>query len=342
MKGPSQMREDMSQGPLTRSRPSASVVICAYTEDRWHQLTRAVNSALGQSQPPLEVVLVIDHCPPLLQRARESFADVVIVPNARTRGLAGARNTGVARASGEVVAFLDDDAVASPDWLERLLDAYADPAVVGVGGMVRPHWVDGRPAWFPDELGWVVGCSYRGMPEDPAPVRNVIGANMSFRRGLLVDLGGFRTGLGRIGTLPLGCEETELCIRAAETSGGGIVLYQPMATVDHCVPAARASWSYLWSRCYAEGLSKAAVAKLTGPGPALATERAYVLRAIPRGIAHGVGQACRGRLSGLLTAWALFAGVAVTTAGYLAGRLKASRMAARLPSRSALVTEAAQ
>src|SRR4029453_16604472 len=91
------------------------------------------------------------------------------------------------------------------------------------------------------------------------PIRNFMGANMSFRRDALVDVGGFSTGLGRVGSTPLGCEETELCIRLASPHREGVLLYEPQALVRHHVPSSRATWGYFRSRCYHEGLSKAEV-----------------------------------------------------------------------------------
>src|SRR5205085_69247 len=84
-----------------------------------------------------------------------------------------------------------------------LLPAYANLEVIGVGGTVEPLWLHGRPPWFPPEFDWVVGCTYCGMPEVAGPVRNLIGCNMSFRREVFEGVGGFRSGIGRIGTYPL-------------------------------------------------------------------------------------------------------------------------------------------
>ncbi|MGH8921245.1 MAG: glycosyltransferase family 2 protein, partial [Actinomycetes bacterium] len=139
------------------TRLSVSVIICAYTEQRWDDLVEAVASVRRQTAPPEEILLVIDHCPALLRRAAGELDSVRVVPNHNQQGLSGARNTGLELASGEIVAFLDDDAAAAADWVARLLASYADPQVAGVGGRVRPNWHKKRPAWFPTEFDWVVG-----------------------------------------------------------------------------------------------------------------------------------------------------------------------------------------
>ena len=127
------------------------------------------------------------------------------------------------------MAFLDDDAEAAPDWLERLLALYDDPDVLAVGGRVEPVWETGRPGYFGEELDWIVGCSHRGMPKVASEVRNVIGANMSFRLEVLRQVGGFNVSLGRQGTKPLGCEETEICIRSKMGSPRSRIVYEPAA-----------------------------------------------------------------------------------------------------------------
>ena len=123
-----------SREPDRAHSPSASIVICAYTDVRWPQIVRAVRSVLTQQRAPDELILVVDHEEALLERARAAFAGVTVVPNAGPRGLSGARNTGVELARQDVVAFLDDDAEAEPDWLDRLLAHYRNPDVLAVGG----------------------------------------------------------------------------------------------------------------------------------------------------------------------------------------------------------------
>ncbi|WP_329562917.1 glycosyltransferase family 2 protein [Kitasatospora sp. NBC_01266] len=304
--------------------PTLSVVICAYTTRRWDDLTAAVRSVRGQRHPAEQLLLVVDHCPELAERAEQAFSDVEVTVNQEAQGLSGARNTGVAAARCEVVAFLDDDAAADPDWTRQLLAGYREPAVLGVGGLVRPAWERGRPAWFPPEFDWVVGCSYRGLPEEACGVRNFIGANMSFRRAELLAAGGFRVDLGRVGTRPTGCEETELCLRLAARNPGAVLRYEPAAAVRHHVPAARARWTYFRARCYAEGRSKAIVARYSGPGAALASERRYLRATLPKAALRAVRPGAAGDVRTLA---ALCLGTGATVLGFLTGSWAAARPA---------------
>jgi len=303
----------------------ASAIVCAYSEARWDDLRAALASVAAQDPPPSEVVLVVDHNPALLERAREAFRDVSVVPNVQERGLSGARNTGIRNSTGEVVAFLDDDARAEPGWLGALLDALSDPRVIGAGGLVLPEWRSGRPPWFPDELLWVVGCSYRGLPTSARPVRNPIGASMAFRREAFTTAGEFASGIGRLAALPLGCEETELAIRVRQANPGSLVMYVPRAIVRHVVTAERTTWRYLVRRCFAEGLSKALVTEEVGSADGLAAERTYAAITLPAGVLRGLLEGVGGDGWGVARAGAIVAGLAITVAGYVAGVARRAR-----------------
>ena len=312
-----------------REKMSISVVVCAYTEERWEELNLAVSSIRQQTQPPSEIILVIDHNPQLFDLARTKFQDLVVVSNLEMRGLSGARNTGMNVATGEIVAFMDEDAFAEPDWLKHLESGYLDSEVLGVGGVILPEWTANRPVWFPEEFDWVVGCTYRGMPTATAPVRNLIGANMSFRKSVFLKVGGFKNGLGRIGTLPMGCEETEYCIRAIGEFPNGIVLYEPQARVHHKVPTTRATWRYFLRRCYAEGLSKAQVSRAVGSQTGLSNERTYMLSVLPHGLLTGFRDSFREKNThGLKRSFAISVGLLTTIAGYLYGSRQAKRFTA--------------
>ncbi|MBV9229472.1 MAG: glycosyltransferase family 2 protein [Chloroflexi bacterium] len=299
---------------------NVSVIICAYSNERWQDLLDAVESLHQQVARPREIIVVIDHNPQLLARAQAHLTDVIVTANSGPRGLSGARNCGVSLAHGAYVAFLDDDAVAEPDWLLQLYRLCANPKILGVGGSVLPAWVGEQPRWFPEEFYWVIGCSYRGLPRSLSPVRNPYGGCNIMRRDIFTEIGGFRDGLGRIGTLPLGGEETELSIRAKQHWPQHIFLYEPRAKIHHRVSSSRTTLRYFLSRCYSEGLSKTAIAQAVGAEQGLASERSYTLRTLPLGILRGLGNTIwQGNLSGLLQACAIIIGLFATMAGYLRG-----------------------
>ncbi|MFJ9149719.1 glycosyltransferase [Streptomyces sp. NPDC102270] len=312
------------------SDPDISVVICVYTEDRWEDILAAVVSVRTQSYAALETLLVVDHNPALLDRLTKEYKEVQevrVFANAGPRGLSAGRNTGIAASRGEVIAFLDDDAVAERDWLRHFAAGYADPRVMAVGGRTVPIWAAGRrPAWFPEEFDWVVGCTYKGIPAGLVRVRNVLGGNASFRRSAFDAAGGFATGIGRDGDKrPLGCEETELCIRLSRARPDAVLLIDDRAVIHHRVPGARENFGYFRTRAYAEGLSKALVARSVGADKGLESERRYATRVLPAGVVRGLRDAALARPGGAGRAGAIVAGVLTAAGGYLVGTVRARR-----------------
>lgn len=298
-----------------------SVLICAHTLDRWDELRAGVASVLDQTHPAHEVVVVVDHDEPLLERALSAFAHlgVRVLASEGAPGSSGARNTGVRHATGDVIAFLDDDARADRDWLEALARAHADPDVLGTGGLIEPRWPGAPPSWMPPELLWIVGCSYRGLPTEAAPVRAPIGANMSFVRDVFGEIGGFEEDLGRLRRVPVSCDDTDFSVRAQRARPGRVVLFLPDARVEHAVAPVRTTWGYLRWRCWAEGRAKAELTRAAGLDLGLADERRYVARVLPAAFARGLRDAARGDRSGLGRSAAVVTALALTAAGYLYG-----------------------
>jgi GT2 family glycosyltransferase len=299
---------------------SVSVVICAYTMKRWTQTKAAVTSVLAQRPAPAQVLVVIDHNPELTIVARRELGGVTVLTNGESPGLSGARNTGLRAATQPITAFLDDDAAARTGWLAALVAPYDQAEVAATGGGIHPLWTRSRPAWFAPEFDWVVGCSYVGLPETCAAIRNPIGANMSFRTQAALESGGFSADIGRVAGLPRGCEETELAIRVTAQLGA-TVMYVPQAAVDHHVGPERQRVTYFLRRCWHEGRSKAAVVRLVGASSGLERERRQTAVVIPAALRRDLRCLLRGQAAGGMRMAASVTGLGAAAAGYLAGRM---------------------
>jgi glycosyltransferase involved in cell wall biosynthesis len=300
---------------------SVTVVICTYTERRWAELCAGVRAVQSQLRPGDVLVVVVDHAPEVLARAGAELAGCRVVANTHGQGLSGARNTGVDLATGDVVAFLDDDATPGDGWLESLRAPFVAPDVLGVAGRVDPAWEGGAaPRWFPPEFGWVVGCDYVGLPAGGEQVRNPIGASMALRRQPLQAVGGFSELVGRVGTLPVGCEETEISIRLAQADPTARVLRASGGTVHHLVPKDRQRLRYFRSRCYHEGRSKAVLSGLVGTEQGLSSERAYATRTLPLGVLRHLAAVAKGDVAGAARAACILLGLLTTGFGYLSAR----------------------
>jgi hypothetical protein len=303
---------------------AVSVVICAYTEQRWEETRAAIESVFNQYPKPVQVLLVVDHNADLAARARRELSGVTVLENNGSPGLCGARNTGLRVATEPITAFLDDDAEARPGWLASLVEPYSRHDVVATGGSVRPWWQGLRPRWLPPAFDWVVGCSYLGLPDSVGRVRNPIGANMSLRTRLALEVGGFNASMGQRGGNLQRCDETELAIRLTASRPRSVILYVPAAAVDHHVGQDRLKLSYFLRRCWHEGLSKAAVVRLAGASAGLEQERRHVAVVIPAMLLRDLRRGATGDSAAFMRMIATIGGLTVVTAGYLTGRARYS------------------
>ncbi|MCH9734868.1 MAG: glycosyltransferase [Actinomycetia bacterium] len=307
--------------PEVGSDVSVSAVVCAYNDARRELLDNSIEAILAQLGAEDQLVVVIDFNDELFDRISAQYGSrAKVVPNANERGICGARNSGIEASNGDVVAFVDDDAQVQPGWLEGLRENYRNPVVAGVGGNAQPVWPIERPPWFPSEFDWVVGCSHRGLPVDPTPVRNLLGCNMSFRRTALDNVGGFNSAVGQVGTSLDRCDETELCIRLNQKSPASLLLLDPGVKVRHWVSDERTRPGYFLRRCFWEGLSKQRLSAMVGSSDALSTERKYTFTVLPMGFARGLLESVKSpgkRLAFLGQSAALVVGLTATTFGYL-------------------------
>jgi cellulose synthase/poly-beta-1,6-N-acetylglucosamine synthase-like glycosyltransferase len=327
---------------------SSTVIIPAYTLDRWVLLCNAVASVEAQSSPPTELILCIDRNTELFKRSIEKWGSrasaanfpIKVIENRfeqddsgdraherahglrRRFGAGWARNSGAERALGDVLVFLDDDAAAEADWLKYLLEPYESPLTVAVGGAPLPSYETHRPSWFPSNFDWVFGCAYRGMPTHLAPLGHLIGANMSVRREVFEQVGGFHS---------IDFDDLDLCMRVAAHCPDQKVLYEPRAIVHHFVPAQRVEWRYFWRRCYFVNREKVNAFAEMGEAANIRAERAFVRRALTEQVAMDISDVLRGRWSGLSRMGAMIVGVAAAAAGHVVGRLRLYSRRRRFP-----------
>lgn len=247
-----------------------SVVLCTHTLDRYHDLREAATSVRTQTYDDVELVLVSDGNEAVTRQFERDFSDaenVVITALEQNSGLLEARNHGAEVASGDVVAFIDDDAIADEEWIAQLVEAYEQQDAIAAGGRMVPEWVAGKPEFLPEEFYWLIGVTHRGFGPDGDPlsageVRNTFGSNLSFRRDIFRDLGGFDSNIGgRQGDANLQGGETELCVRARREFGKG-VWYNPQAEVAHKVFEYRTDPKWLLDRAFWQGYSKRAMSVL--------------------------------------------------------------------------------
>ena len=263
-----------------------SVIICTYSLERLKDTIEAVDSIFKQTYSFSEIIVAVDHNEKLLQILKQRFPEKVFFAfNNEVRGLSDTRNSGIRRATGDVIAFIDDDAIADKRWVETLVSNYTDSDVLAVGGKLIPIWKKGRPLWFPKELDWIVGCTYKGHPQKKTEVRNLIGCNMSFRREVFDRIGNFKPTIGRLGKVPLAGEEMEYCVRLQEMYPSRKLLFDPEAVVYHKVDKEREGLKYILKRSYGEGVSKSIINKSIDKRKALSTENIYLkylfLKSIP-------------------------------------------------------------
>ena len=309
-----------------------TVVIPTYGIERIGDTFQSVDSVLGQADADVEIIVVADENEELLRMLREKYRDKITLAPNKEKGLSKARNLGTKLATGEVVAFIDDDAVACAGWIAAIRHGFSGrPEAGAMTGQIEPEWTNGQAAWFARELYWMISCTYDEV-EDGAEVPTVIGTNMAVRKELLVELGGFSDRLGAVqkwkrerGIWVQRCgvvgEERELCMRIGSTGKKNI--YAKGMQVRHKVYPYRIAVKNLLKRGYWEGYSKDLLkGQYKGDGEALSMEMDYGIRLIRNYFRSGLGcgSACRCRQ--YATTLSVMASVGL---GYAAYKLGAGR-----------------
>jgi GT2 family glycosyltransferase len=234
-----------------------TAVIC--THDRPVDLRRCLDGFAMLVDPV--AVIVVDSasnppCRELVEEYRASIAELTYLRE-EDPGLSRARNRGLRHATGEIVAFVDDDAAPRVAWARSIVEPFDDPRVGCVGGACHAFFPDcERPRWLSDRLLQFAGITrFETSREARSSAEWPFGANIAFRRDVLEAAGGFPEHLGRTGETLLSGEES-VVVEAVRDAGWRIALH-PDAAVDHAVPPSRCDSRYYWRRLWWAGVTRA-------------------------------------------------------------------------------------
>ena len=282
---------------------SVSVIIA--TRDREALLAQTLEALIGQRWPRDRFeILVIDNGSSDRTRAVvQAAAGRPDGPPTRylyvaEPGKSGAINQALPYATGELLAFTDDDVVTHPTWIERLSSAFAETGADFVAGRILPRWESAPPSWLSPSLYGVLAIPDNGearvrITAADGPSIIPIGANMAVRADVMRRVGGFRADLGKLaGTLRTG-EDHELCLRMLHAGCRGI--YEPTAVVHHWVGRERLDRRYFRQWLYQNGRD---VAKVDASYPPSTPHLFGVPRYLWREAASNMWGAIRWTLSG--------------------------------------------
>ena len=235
-----------------------SAVVC--THNRAGYLGKAVRSLVAQTLPKKDYeIIVVDNASDCdIAEIINGFtgkADIHLIRESRL-GLSYARNAGWRAARGEYVAFLDDDAVASENWLESILKVFEKtrPKPGCLTGKVEPIWEVPRPAWLSDsQLGYLAILNWSDSPRVLSKEQWLSGANMMFPKSILEEYKGFDPNLGRRGAGLRSGED--ILMQRQLINGGHVCLYRPEIVVSHHIPASRLSIKWMIKRAFWQGVS---------------------------------------------------------------------------------------
>ena len=245
----------------SRSSIFASAIIC--TLNRGPKIGATIESLLEQRQPgggEFEILIVDNGSTAenagILKQHAGAHPDRIRYTLEPETGESSARNCATRTARGQIHAHIDDDAIADPDWLEKLCAPFADQRIGGVGGRIRLHYESPPPDWVDESLTPYLSAFDEGdLPRDLQYPDYPRGANMAFRVDALRAAGPFSTKYGRKGTSLLSYSETEMYYRVARA--GYRIVYAPDAGIDHIVSPGRLTEEWFRRRIHWQGRSMA-------------------------------------------------------------------------------------
>ncbi len=269
-----------------------TAVLCTY--NRCNSLVRAMDS-LARSVLPQSVeweVLVVDnnssdHTRQVVEEFCRRNADHFRYEFEPQQGKSFALNTGIRKAHGDIIAFVDDDVTVESAWLEALTAPLESGEWGGSGGRILPDRLFSPPPWLafdgPLGMGAMIAAHFDLGNESCELNEAPYGTNMAFRKEMFTKYGLFRTDLGPRPGTEIRNEDTEFGRRLL--AAGERLFYVPSAVVYHEVPERRTTQKYLLKRSFdngrAEILERKAKPKIWGIHRRYFRVVNYILRFLP-------------------------------------------------------------
>jgi glucosyl-dolichyl phosphate glucuronosyltransferase len=219
-----------------------SVVIVTY--NRPLEVKDAIQSLLSQTMQPFEIIVIDDASKSPLNMKMDS-SKMKLIRFDKEVGLSGARNFGIRISKGDYVAFIDDDAVATRNWIEEVQNGIKKGGEI-LGGPLRPIFRAKPPKWWNEmDLGYFVGVGN-------SETKQIWGANMVFKKEVFQKIGVFNPNIGRQNGKLLGFEDARLISKGEKSCR---ILFLPKAEVLHLVRAQRLTLRYIIRWSYNHGKS---------------------------------------------------------------------------------------
>ncbi|WP_298298086.1 glycosyltransferase [Hydrotalea sp.] len=229
-----------------------SVVICTY--NRAAYIAAALESLIAQTiaKSSFEVIVAnnnsTDNTELICKHFIAAHPDYALhFLNEPKQGASFARNTGAALAKGDLLCFMDDDAIAAPDYLEKIIDFFTThPDAGGLGGRIIPKYIPEEPKWMSYYVSSLVGnfdynkniCVFQ-------PGKYPLESNMIIKKADFKAIGGFNENLpGVVGTIRIGGEGKELFYRLQAI--GKKIYYHPGIIVQHVVEVNKLTKEYMY------------------------------------------------------------------------------------------------
>lgn len=253
-------------------RPLLSIIATSYNIESLGDVIELLDSIRAQSYDNIETIFVVERTTELYDRVKayineNSVPNIKVVFNDGEPGLSAARNLGIKEASGDIIAFVNENVILDPEWAGQIVQTFRDESIIGVTGPCMPLWENPAMGWLPDEFTWILSCTSWFQSSQITEVRNLWGMNMSFRREAFIASGLFSTVIGAkeagkgSGWKKITAEESELSLRIKKCTGKRMV-YNPDVRLRQKVEKFKVSTPWIARKSWLIGCERGMLKRL--------------------------------------------------------------------------------